>query len=124
MNTISKNQSESKDSKAIQRRIILEKSRISRLPNWSRTSAAVDLKDAPLLAQLAQEPPATPAKSFGIAVCVNCKIKLPQTDYFARLVKVCRKCLGMHALVDAALNDSADERTKEAKLRRFGRRVK
>ena len=86
---------------------LLEKSKLSRMSRLSKLPP-LNLDHVPF-----------PVRQIEEIICVNCKVKLSKDDDFARMVKVCRKCLGMHAVIDSALNDAADQRSKEAKLQKF-----
>ena len=90
------------NSAANQRRNFLEQTRLSRIPPLPKGAADV-----------------VAARRSVLAVCVNCKSNLKNESEFACRVSVCAKCLQVFAIVEAALNASADRKIRDMKLKEF-----
>jgi hypothetical protein len=85
------------------RRELLEKSKLSRLPELPKRTKLEIPDFAPIQAA---------------AVCVNCGGRLDPDDNIQQSVKVCRKCLTQYATIDAAI-DEASKRKRKAMLEQF-----
>lgn len=51
--------------------------------------------------------------------CANCKKSLHREAEFCRRVNICRLCLNVYGVIDAALNQAAERKTIEATRERF-----
>jgi hypothetical protein len=90
------------------RRELLEKTKLSRLPELPNR-------------RLYEIPDFAPTQA--IAVCVNCAGRLDADDAIQQSVKVCRKCLTQYAVIDRAI-DEASKRKRQAMLEKFMSEVK
>ncbi len=91
----------------------LEQSRLSRLPSLPKR-AAFNLPDFDN----------TATKSVAIvAVCAGCGARLDRDDNFQQSIQGCRKCIGIYARIDAAIEESAKRKKKEL-LEKFAAEVK
>lgn len=57
------------------------------------------------------------------AACVNCRKSLKNESEFAERVKVCAACLQTFAVIEAALNTSAEQKVRAAKLKEFSAKL-
>jgi hypothetical protein len=85
------------------RRELLEKSKLSRLPELPKQTKLGIPDFAPIQAA---------------AVCVNCGGRLDADDTIQQSVKVCRKCLTQYAVIDRAI-DEASKRKRREMLEKF-----
>ncbi len=82
------------------RRELLEKTKLSRLPE--RTPFRLpDFDNAPTKSVAA------------VAVCAGCNGRLDAGDNFQQSVMVCRKCLSHYAKIDAAIDEASKRKRKE-----------
>lgn len=89
---------------------LLEKSKLSRLPQ--RTPFRLPgFDNAPTNAVAV------------VAVCAGCNGRLDRDDNIQQSIQGCRKCLGIYARIDAAIEESAKRKKKEL-LERFALEVK
>jgi hypothetical protein len=89
---------------------LLEQSKLSRLPQ--RNSFRLPDFDN------------TPTNAVAVvAVCAGCGGRLDRDDNFQQSIHGCRKCIGIYARIDAAIEDSAKRKKKEL-LEKFAAEVK
>ncbi len=80
-----------------------------------------ELLDATKLSRLPQRVPFrlpdfddTPTKSVAVvAVCAGCGGRLDRDDNFQQSIHGCRKCIGIYARIDAAIEENAKRKKKE-----------
>ena len=58
-----------------------------------------------------------------VAVCAGCGGRLDRDDNFQQSIHGCRKCIGIYAKIEAAIEDSAKRKKKEL-LEKFAAEVK
>lgn len=80
------------------RRELLEQTKLSRLPQRQPFSLP-DLS--------------SPNAPTVVAVCAGCSARLDRDDNFQQSIHGCRKCIGIYARIDAALEESAKRKKKE-----------
>ena len=105
MNKSNTNQNNFQSDSAQSRANLLEQSKLSRLPQ--RTPFRLPDFDN------------TPTKSVAVAaVCAGCNGRLDCDDNFQQSIQGCRRCIGIYARIDAAIEESAKRKKKEL-LKKF-----
>lgn len=104
--TLNNFQSDSSQSRAN----LLEQSRLSRLPQ-RQPFRLPDFDNAP-------------TNAVGVVgVCAGCNGRLDRDDNFQQSIHGCRKCIGIYARIDAAIEESAKRKKREL-LEKFAAEVK
>lgn len=94
------------------------------LPDFTGSgSSAPSIRKNPILeaTKISRLPAFRP--SVSVSVCVNCKKTLGHESEFSQRVKVCRKCLIVYSVIDAALNLAADSKAQSATRERFTQKL-
>jgi hypothetical protein len=94
-------------------RELLEQTKLSRLPSLPQRMPfrLPDFNNTPTKAVVV------------VAVCAGCGGRLDSDDNFQQSIHGCRKCIGIYARIDAAIEESAKRKKKEL-LEKFAAEVK
>ncbi len=93
---------------------------------FNSTPSRRDLLEQSKISRLPERPPFrlpdfdnTPTKSVAVvAVCAGCGGRLDRDDNFQQSIHGCRKCIGIYARIDSAI-DEASKRKRRELLERF-----
>jgi len=103
MNKSNTNQNNFQFNSTTSRRELFEQTKLSRLPQRQPFS----LTDLP-----------APNAPTVVAVCAGCGGRLDRDDNFQQSIHGCRKCIGIYARIDSAI-DEASKRKRRELLERF-----